>query len=207
MFIYLIFANDHMFEVDFLCRFIDDLSTITVSIYLRKNYFSCQTHTITYSYPYSCQRLHLHSSKNLWTKEREILMVPITLTYPFSNLAMAHFSKVFKIQSLWSSTWSSEARWYPLGVAPNGWTTQSKHSISLLSFGLDHMHPLVEFWILCIWLGKDFFLNCSNLLCSRESKSYWPPHLPVWGYLSMYVWGKLKSVLCPCERKWKWTVK
>ena len=155
---YLIFANDHMFEVDLLCRFIDNLSTITVSIYLRKNGFSCQTHTMTYSYSYTCQHLHLHSSRNLWTEKRKILTVPITLTYPFSNLAMAHFSKVFKIQSLWSSTWSSEARWYPLGVAPYGWTMQSGHSISL--FVWIRPHTLVEFWILCLGFVSWIVQTC-----------------------------------------------
>lgn len=35
--VYLILANDHMFKVDFLCPFQDDLSTIAMSMYLRIN--------------------------------------------------------------------------------------------------------------------------------------------------------------------------
>ena len=45
--IYLILANDHMFEVDFLCPFQDYLSTITVSVYLRMMSSVELLHTIT----------------------------------------------------------------------------------------------------------------------------------------------------------------
>ena len=100
--VYLILANDHMFKVDFLCPFQDDLSTIAMSMYLRINARKEELPSVVL--------LHTHQRSNR-QKRDEYRWLRKTLTYPVSNLAMAHFSNVFKIQSLCSSTWSSEARW------------------------------------------------------------------------------------------------